>query len=66
MGDGSEESSFAGDGIGKDDVVGGDTIGSDEPDFFLPTIDVADLARAEKLRGLGHGWRVAVSVVSGN
>ena len=58
LGDGGEECALAGDGVGEDDVVGGDTIGGDEPDFFLPTIDVADLARAEKLRGLGHGLRM--------
>jgi hypothetical protein len=32
----------------------------------LPAIDVADLARAEKLRGIGHGPRLAVSSLSGN
>lgn len=51
FGNGGEEDAFAGNGVWKDDIVGGDAIGGDQPDFVLPTIDVPDLAGTEEAGG---------------
>ena len=52
--DGGEENSFPRDGVGKDDVVCGNTVGRNEPDFVLPAVDIANFSRSEQEGGIGH------------
>jgi len=54
LGDGGEEDSFSGNRVGEDDVVGGDAVGRDKPDFVLPAIDISNFPRSEKKRGSSH------------
>ena len=47
-GERGEDFALVGDGGGHDDVVGGDAVRGDEPDFVMAGVDVADLALAQK------------------
>jgi hypothetical protein len=51
---GGEQDSFSRDGVGENDVVCGNTIGRNEPDFVLPAVDVPNFSRSEEERGISH------------
>ena len=54
FGDGGQEDSLAGDGVGEDDIKSGNTVGGHKPDFVPPAVDIADFSRSEQDGGISH------------